>query len=58
MLTVSPPPTELADFYSAHPITIFREPDVVPANVWTTAVLNSFVLTCVALLIVIEQGSE
>jgi arabinofuranan 3-O-arabinosyltransferase len=56
LLTISPVPRELAAAYSARPVEGVPQPAVVAASPMNSAILNSFVLTAVALLIFIEQG--
>jgi hypothetical protein len=55
LLAAAPPPPKLAPFYAPRPVSELPPDSAVPVGPWTAAVLNSFVLTAVALLVFIEQ---
>jgi hypothetical protein len=55
ILAATPAPPELAAYYDPRPLAGLPPPTAVPAGPRTTAVLNSFVLTAVALLLFVEQ---
>ncbi len=56
LLAAAPVPRALADYFAVRRVTNLPSPATLPVTPPTVAVLNSFVLTVVALLIVIEQG--
>ena len=56
ILIVAPVQSRLAAFYGPRSVAELPPPAPMPAGPWTAVALNSFVLTAVALLIIIEQA--
>jgi hypothetical protein len=56
LLALAPAPRTLAAYFAPRPVTGLPPPATVPVTPMTAVVLNSFVLTAVALLILIEQS--